>query len=335
MAQPPQEDDPLAAATPAMKAIVAEWGALGGRSPQGLSAAEARRLPGLGEAARSLVAKQARPAPPSRVPVESRDLEYNGPGGAQLLRVYRPATAGDRAGVVLYFHGGAFVTGSVERYEASAIALARKSGALVAAAAYRQAPEHPFPAAHEDAWAAWRWLTENAAGFGGDPRRLAVCGECSGGNLAAWVSVRARDEGRQHPLHQVLLYPIAGTAMNNYSYNAYGSLPWFGEATMKWVFAQLGGPEILTDRRLNLGNVELANLPRTTVITAGIDPVMFEGKLLAHKIEAENVPTRHQNFEGVVHDFFGLDALLPEARRAQDMVAEQLEAAFRSVRRAG
>lgn len=104
---------------------------------------------------------------------------------------------------------------------------------------------------------------------------------------------------------------------------------------MKWVFAQLGGPEILTDRRLNLGNVELANLPRTTVITAGIDPVMFEGKLLAHKIEAENVPTRHQNFEGVVHDFFGLDALLPEARRAQDMVAEQLEAAFRSVRRAG
>lgn len=330
-----QTTDPLASVTAPMRRVIDEWRNLGGRSPAGMDAAAARRVPGLIEAARSLVTRQERPPPPSRVSVTRQDLAYTGPGGSQLMRIFRPDTAPEGAGVTLYLHGGGWVLGSVDRYEASALALARKSGHIVAAAAYRQAPEHRFPAAHEDARAAWRWLVDNAASLGGDPQKLAVCGEDAGGNLAFNISLRARAEGRPPPLHQALIYPIAGTDTNNYSYDVYGAVEPFGKATMLWLLDQAVPAAARGDRRLILGNNDLANLPRTTVVTAEIDPVMFEGKLLAHKIEAENVPTRHQNFEGVVHDFFGLDALLPEARRAQDMVAEQLEAAFRSVRRAG
>jgi acetyl esterase/lipase len=134
----------------------------------------------------------------------------------------------------------------------------------------------------------------------------------------------------------VLIYPIAGTEMNNYSYNAYGKVVPFGKARVQWLLKQLAvAPQSLNDKRLVLGNNELRNLPRTTVITAEIDPVMFEGKLYGHKLEAENIPTRYQNFDGVLHDFFGMDALLPEARKAQDTAAEQLEAAFRIAGREG
>ena len=336
MAAPPNEDDPLAGLSAPMRRVFDEWRALGARPVETLALAEARAQPDLLEAARSLVGKQERPPPPSRVNVTRTDLSYTGPGGAQLLRIFKPDTAPSAAGVTLYLHGGGWVLGSVERYESSALALARKSGAIVAAAAYRQAPEHRFPAAHEDAWAAWRWLMANAASFGGDPRKLAVAGECSGGNLAAHVALRARNEGLQKPLHQVLIYPIAGTDMNNYSYNTYGNALPFSKARLQWLFRQIATtPQALTDKRLVLGNNELRDLPRTTVITAEIDPVMFEGKLYGHKLEADNIPTRYQNFEGVLHDFFGMDALLPEARKAQDTAAEQLEAAFRNAGREG
>ena len=328
------EDDPLATATAPMRRILDEWRALGPKPVETLPIAQARAQPDLIEAVRSLVSKQERPPPPSRIGVTREDLSYTGPGSSQLLRVYRPDTAAPGSGVTLYLHGGGWVFGSVDRYDASALALARKSGALVAAAAYRQAPEHRFPSAHDDAWAAWRWLMANAGSLGGDPKKLAVCGECAGANLAANVALRARDEGLQKPLHQVLIYPIAGTEMNNYSYNAFGKVQPFGKARAEWLLKQLvSTPQQLKDKRLNLGNNELKDLPHTTVITAEIDPVMFEGKLYAHKLDAENVPTRFQNFDGVLHDFFGLDALLPEARKAQDTAGEQLEAAFRNARR--
>jgi acetyl esterase len=332
----PTEDDPLAALSAPMRRVLDEWRSLNAKPVESLSLPQARAQPELLDAARSLVAKQERPPAPSRVSIARQDLSYTGPGGSQLLRIFKPDTAPASAGVVLYLHGGGFVLGSVDRYESSAVALARKSGAIVAAAAYRQAPEHRFPAAHEDAWAAWRWLMVNAASFGGDPRKLAVVGEDSGANLAANISLRARDEGLQRPLHQVLIYPIAGTDMNNYSYNAYGKVLPFSKARLQWLQKQLAAtPKDLTDKRLVLGNNELKDLPRTTVITAEIDPVMFEGKLYGHKLEAENIPTRYQNYEGVLHDFFGMDALLPEARKAQDTAAEQIEAAFRNAGRGG
>jgi acetyl esterase/lipase len=330
------DDDPLAGLTAPMRRVLDEWHTLGAKPVEALPVAQARQQPDLIEAARSLLSKQQRPPPPSRVSVTREDLSYTGPGGSQLLRIYRPDTATPGAGVTLYLHGGGYVLGSVDRYDASATALARKSGHLVASAAYRQAPEHRFPAAHDDAWAAWRWLMANAASFGGDPKKLAVCGECAGANLAANVALRARNEGHQKPLHQVLIYPIAGTDMNNYSYNAYGTVQPFSKARLQWLMKQLGvTQQLLNDKRLVLGNNELRDLPRTTVITAEIDPVMFEGKLYGHKLEAENIPTRYQNFEGVLHDFFGMDALLQEARKAQDTAAEQLEAAFRNAGREG
>lgn len=330
------EDDPLATLSAPMRRVLDEWRALGGALLAGHDAPTARKLPGLIEAARSLTAKLERPPPASRVSVTREDRAYTGPGGSQLLRLYRPDTATATSGTVLYLHGGGWVVGGVDRYEASAMALARKSGAVVAAAAYRQAPEHRFPAAHDDAWAAYQWLLSHAAEIGGDAKRVAVAGEDAGANLAANVSLRARAEGLPRPLHQVLIYPIAGVEMNNYSYNTFGKAVPFGKSTVEWYLKQyVTTADALRDKRLNLGNNDLKNLPRTTILTADVDPVMFEGKLLGHKMDAEGIPTHYQNFEGVLHDFFGLDAVLPEARKAQDAAAEQLEAAFRNAERGG
>lgn len=336
MAAPPDEENPMAALTAPMRQVFEEWKALGGKAYDTLPLADARRQPGLLEAYRSLLGKQQRQAPASRVSVAVEDRTYEGPGGAQPLRLYCPDNAAPNGGVTLFLPGGGWVFGGIERYESSAIALARKSGAIVASASYRQAPEHRFPAAHEDAWAAWLWLIAHAGEFGADPKKLAIAGEGSGANLAAGVMLRARDRGQQKPLHQVLIYPFAGTETNNYSYNAYGKAQPFGRPQAQWLLKQLtADTNTLKDGRLNLGNNELKGLPRSTVITAEIDPLMFEGKLYAHKLDSEGVPTRFQNFEGVMHDFFGMDALLPEARQAQATAAEQLEAAFRNAGREG
>ena len=331
-AQAPNDDDPMSTLNPEMRRIIEELDSLGGKPLDKLSVAEARRQPRISAAAASLLTKQGKP--PSGDDVTSQDLRYTGPGGSQLLRVYRPPNApAINAPLVLYFHGGGWVVAGVTDYDNAAKALARSSGAVVAAAAYRQAPEHRFPAAHEDAHAAYQGLLANAATFGGDARRIAVAGEEAGGNLAINVAVRARDAGAQAPVYQLLICPIAGTYMGSYSYNRCEFARPLNKAIMAWYFKQAVGPKDLDDRRLNVGNFELKNLPRTTIITADVDPLMFEGKLLGHKLESTNVPTRYMNYEGVTHGFFGLDSVLREARQAQALAGEQLVAAFETAAR--
>ena len=326
-AQAPGDDDPMATLTPEMRRIIEELDSLGGKPIDKLSVAEARKQPRIGAAAASVLTKQGKTAPASDV--TSQDLQYTGPGGSQLLRVYRPANApATNAPVVLYFHGGGWVLAGVADYESAAKALARSSGALVATAAYRQAPEHRFPAAHDDAYAAYLWLRANAASFGGDAKRIAVTGEEAGGNLAINVALRARDAGIKQPVYQLLICPIAGTYMGSYSYNRCEFAKPLNKAIMAWYFKQAVDQKNVEDRRLNVGNFELMNLPRTTIITADVDPLMFEGKLLGHKLESANVPTRYMNYEGATHGFFGLDAVLREARQAQALAGEQLVAAF-------
>lgn len=319
-------DDPMNTLTPEMRRVIDELDALGGKPIAKLSAVEARRQPRIGDAVASLLAKQGKT--PANDDVGTQDLHYTGPGGSQLLRVYRPANAPAKAPIVLYFHGGGWVLASVREYEPSALALARKTGALVASAEYRLAPEHKFPAAHEDANAAYQWLLANAASFGGDPQRIAVVGEEAGGNLAMNIALRARDAKLQTPVHQLLIHPIAGSYTGSYSYNRCEFAKPLNKATMEWYLKQAINPRDIDDHRLNVGNSELKDLPRTTIITADVDPLMFEGKLLGHKLESTNIPTRYMNYEGVTHGFFGMDAVLREARQAQSLAGEQLVAAF-------
>ena len=230
----------------------------------------------------------------------------------------------------MYYHGGGWVIATVDTYEASAMALAKKSNAIVASVEYRHAPENKFPAAHEDAFAAYKWALANAAQFGGDPARVAVAGESAGGNLAANVAIMARDGDVQKPTHMLLVYPVAGTDMNTPSYiqnqNAVplskGAMGWFVDKT-------LARPDDAKSPMLNLTTmIDLKGLPPATIITDTIDPLMSEGKMLAEKLKAAGVPTTYKNYEGVTHEFFGMAPVVSDAEKAQDVAAQELRASF-------
>src|SRR4051794_32514286 len=143
---------------------------------------------------------------PGEPVAEVRDVAVPGPGGEVPVRVFRPASAETPAGVVAYLHGGGWCIGSIASFDTLCRALANASGAIVASVGYRLAPEHPFPAAVEDAHAVVRWLAEHADELGGDPARLAVAGDSAGGNLAAVVARRARDAGGPPLRLQALIY---------------------------------------------------------------------------------------------------------------------------------
>ena len=263
--------------------------------------------------------------------VGKRDMAYPTAGATQPIRVYTPQGAGQQPlPVIVYIHGGGWVIADLDTYEASAVALAKKTGAVVASVEYRHAPEHRFPAAHEDTFAAYRWVLENAASFGGDPKRVAVAGESAGGNMALNVAIRARDAGVQAPLHMLLVYPVAGTDLTTPSYRENEHAIPLSKRAIEW-FVQntISKPEDLQDPRLDLvGRANLAGLPPATVITAGIDPLASDGLRLTEKLRAAGVKTTYQPYEGVTHEFFGMNAVVADAASAQDVAARELRAAL-------
>ena len=157
--------------------------------------------------------------------------------------------------VIVYYHGGGWVIATIDSYEASAMALAKKSKAIVASVEYRHAPENKFPAAHEDAFAAYKWVLANAGQFGGDPARVAVAGESAGGNLAANVAIMARDGNVQKPVHMLLVYPVAGTDMNTPSYILNQNAMPLSKGAMGWFVDKVSGEA----RRRHEPDVELDN----------------------------------------------------------------------------
>ena len=140
--------------------------------------------------------------------VKKQDLTYSTGGGTPPVRIYTPENAGSGPlPIIVYYHGGGWVIADIDTYEASALALATKAKAIVVSVEYRRAPEAKVPASHEDAFAGYKWALENAASFGGDPKKVAVAGESAGGNLAISVAIMARDQKLQEPLQMLLVYP--------------------------------------------------------------------------------------------------------------------------------
>jgi acetyl esterase/lipase len=230
---------------------------------------------------------------------------------------------------VVYFHGGGFVIADIDTYDGGARGVAKFADCIVLSCHYRQGPENRFPAAHEDAFAAWRWVTANAASFGGDPRKVAIMGESAGGNLACATAIRARDEGAQLPCHMVLVYPLAGTDMDTPSYVENATARPLSKPMMKWfVKHAFRDPAEAADPRINLVEAELAGLPSTTVILAEIDPLRSEGEQLAERLERAGVPVRHKTFHGSTHEFFGMGLVVPDAAAAQAFAAHELKRAF-------
>lgn len=320
----------LASADSDMRGVLLALQALDPQPIETLSAEAARRQPTIADAARRVLEGEGRSTAPETVG-EVRDVSIPGPAGSIPARVYEPAGAGGgRLPVVLYIHGGGWVLADIDTYDASARALANAARAIVVSTDYRHAPEHKFPAAHEDAFAAYRWVLESAGRLGGDPRRVAVAGESAGGNMAAGISMLARQRGVRAPVHQALIYPVAGTDLKTPSYVEEENAKPLNKAMMAWFFERyLARPGDRSNPLLDLVNApRLAEMPPTTIVTAEIDPLRSEGQTLAERLTAAGVPVAARNYDGVTHEFFGLGAVVEDARLAQRFVGQRLQEAF-------
>jgi acetyl esterase len=262
--------------------------------------------------------------------VDTAGKEIPVEGGNIHARIYTPKMGTAPYPVIVYYHGGGFVIADLDVYDASARGLAEQTGAIVVSVAYRLAPEHKFPVAHDDAFAAYQWTLKNAVAMMGDAKKIAVAGESAGGNLAANVSIMARDKGLQLPVHQLLVYPVAGSDMNTESYQKYASAKPLDKPMMGWfVKNYLNSMAEAKDTRINLVGANLKGLPETTIITAEIDPLLSDGKLLAQKLKDAGVKVDSKNYEGVTHEFFGMAIIVPQAKDAQAYASEALKSAFK------
>jgi acetyl esterase len=265
--------------------------------------------------------------PATLVPgVTSTDRDLTLSTGIVKARIYTPNGTGPFP-AVLYSHGGGFVLADREVYDAGARGIAKQAQAVVVSIDYRKAPEHKFPAAHDDALASYRWLVENAAQIKADPKRLALAGESAGGNLAIATATAARDAKLPAPYAILSIYPVAETAMNTESYKKYKDAKPLNAPMMKWFFDQYTRtPADLQDPRLNLVAANLSGLAPVTIINAEIDPLLDDGAQLEAALKKAGVPVKRAVYEGVTHEFFGTAALVADAKKAQLEAGKALKA---------
>jgi len=307
--------------------------ALAGLKPkpiETLTPTEARQQPSPADAVR-VVLSQHNKSLADDPGVSIQETTYPGADGPQKARIYKPTGISGTTPIIVYYRGGGWVIASLDIYEATPVSLAKQLNAIVISIDYRMGPEHKFPAAHDDAIAAYRWVLDNAGSWGGDLQRIAVAGESAGGNLAANVSIAARDQGLPMPTHQLLVYPVASINTNSPSYHDCAQAKPLNAAMMGWFVknATSGGTD-LTDPRLNLIAANLRGLPPTTIISAEIDPLRSDGDLLTKSLTAAGVPVEHRLYKGATHEFFGMTAVVGKARDAQEFSIQRLNASFTS-----
>ena len=263
--------------------------------------------------------------PPAVGCVEDRTIP--GPAGPVRIRITKPeGTLENPLAGLVYFHGGGFVVGSLASHDHLCRSITSAAGITVISVDYRLAPEHPFPAAVEDAEAATRFVAANPAEFGVDPKRLAVGGDSAGGNLAAVVALRLRGKLDAPLALQLLIYPATDADLNTPSYleNAEGYL--LTRAAMAWYWDQYV-PEV--SRRLDpaaspIRERDLSNSPPAFVLTAGYDPLRDEGDAYARRLAEAGVPVRHSRYDGMFHGFLRRYSTLDQGKIALNEVAEVL-----------
>jgi acetyl esterase len=261
----------------------------------------------------------------------SVDRRIAGPGGPLVLRLYRPlASRPDQAlPALVYFHGGGWTIGDLDTHDVICRLLANRAGCAVVSVDYRLAPEHKFPAAVEDCWAATRWVREQGAAIGVDRRRVAIGGDSAGGNLAAVVALMARDADL--PLaFQLLIYPATDFANDKPSHEFFAEGYMLTRTSIAWFTGNyLAGPADVVDWRASpLRAASLAGAAPALVITAGFDPLRDEGKAYADRLAEAGVPVRYVCHDGMIHGFFGMTGKIDTARRAIDEAGAALAAAL-------
>jgi acetyl esterase len=312
---------------PEMQVVIEKLASLGGKPIENLDAKEARQQPTPTDAIKAVMADHNMAMPVPLCDTIGKQIPVT--GGTTHVRIYTPKEGKAPFPVVVYYHGGGFVIADIEVYGAGAQALCEKTGAIVVSVEYPKGPEKKFPAAHTVAFDAYQWILKNAASFNGNPAKIAVAGESAGGNLAANVSMMARDKKIQAPLYQVLVYPVANNNMNAESYVKYANAKPLNKPMMEWfVKNYLGDASKAADPRISLVKANLKGLPKTLIIGAEIDPLQSEGKLLADKLKDAGVEVDYKLYDGVTHEFFGMAAVVPQAKDAQELAAKKLKSAL-------
>lgn len=268
--------------------------------------------------------------PPPAV-AEVRDLTIDLPGRSLPARLYVPADAGAQPALVVYYHGGGWVLGTIETHDATCRALANASGAAVLSIGYRRAPEVPFPGPFDDCHDALVWAHDNAATLGIDPARLAVAGDSAGGNLAAAVAIRLRDAGGPALRHQLLIYPVTDADFTRASYAENGAGNYFlSTAMMGWFWQQYLGyrPDGHVEGATVLRSADLSGLPPASVVMAEYDPLRDEGVAYAQALHAAGNAVHSEVVPGMVHGFFSMYEFVPDAVPSIVAAGARLKAAF-------
>jgi acetyl esterase len=263
------------------------------------------------------------------VPVAAAaDRTVPGPGGDLPVRVYTPEGSPPFP-IVVFFHGGGWVVGTLDSYDPLCRALAAAVPAVVVSVGYRLAPEHRWPAAVEDAYAATMWASRHAAELGGAQHRLAVAGDSAGGNLAAVVALGARDRGGPAIAFQLLVYPALDAAGDTGSWREYAEGFYLTAAGMRWYWDHyLGGADGAAPDASPLGAAFLGGLPPALVVTADHDVLRDEGEAYAARLREAGVAADVRRVDGVVHGFFRWRAVTGAADAALQEAAAALRSAL-------
>jgi acetyl esterase len=266
------------------------------------------------------------PTPVAHVGTQS----IHGPGGPFRIRLYHPQPD-EILPVVIYYHGGGWIMGDLDSHDNICRSIAARAQVVVVSPDYRLAPEHEFPAAFEDAYAALLWARQNAALIGGDPLSLAVAGDSSGGNLAAAVALKARD-GREHPIScQILIYPVLNLgSFDTASYRDFGAGFFLTHASML-KFREMYVPDSSRwhDPYVSPAKAgDLSGLPPAYIITAEVDVLRDEGEAYAARLLETGVPVVLRRYNKVIHGFLGMERLTKKAFYALDDMASFLKQHF-------
>jgi len=311
-----------------MQTVLNKFASFDAKAVEKITAVEARQQPTIADAVKGVLADEKRDSTPTAlVPgVTTRDITVPGAAGALPATVYTPEGKGPFP-VVLYFHGGGWVFADRKVYDGGARGISKQANAVVVSVDYRRAPENKFPAAHDDALAAYRWLSKNASAVNGDAKRLALAGESAGGNLAVATAVAAHKASLTEPKHVLSVYPVAQSNTETESYRKYADAMPLNRPMMLWFIDKVTkGPADVKDTRIDLVHADLKGLPPVTVINAEIDPLRDDGAELEKALRTAGVSVERKVYPGVTHEFFGTAAVVKKAEEAQMYAGERLKA---------
>lgn len=304
---------------PAVKAMLENMKAAGFPELDSLPPVQLRKV-----TAEMFAAQRLKPEAIARV----EDRKIPGPAGSIPVRVYTPSGNGPFP-VLVFYHGGGFVIGDLDSHDGVCRALANQAGCVVVAIDYRLAPEHKYPAAVEDCFAATRYVSEHPTEFNIDPKRLAVGGDSAGGNLSAVVSILARDRKAPAIAFQLLVYPATDMACDTYSHKTFTDY-FLTDRSIRYFLGHY--LRDAADKKDPQASPALAanhqGLPPALVITAEFDPLRDEGEAYCAKLKAAGVPAKFTRYDGMIHGFFTMGEMLPQGKKAVAEASAALRAAF-------